>query len=246
MGHSSFLITTRDVKFVFDPCFSNNICFVNRDQPAVYDPIELHDVQVIVLSNANKNRFDIRSLKFFKQNTQMIVPSGMGESLKIEFDSRITEMADSAETSVGHNKIIAYQSLYTGFKNLFSSRINSLNYILKNTDMTLFYCSESKYEGVYFYDLGKKHNIDVAIIPIDHVCPDFLAGKRFMSMSKAIQTCLDLNAKVMIPCSYGAFNFSKRVYEEELEKLNTEIEKFGVRDRIKVLQPGEIYEYPQS
>ena len=240
MGHCTILIKTDTVNFILDPNFASKLFYLRRLDKPVLDTESFHDVNAILISNAHHHRLHPSSFKHFKQTAQMILPLGLGKFVNTYFNFRLTELKAGAQTTLADWKIIAIKSLHKGFRKCLFSRKKSLNYILKSQDKTIFYCSDTKYDGAYFFDIGKEYNIDLAILPIDHVGPDFLARKRYKSISNALQACQDLGAKKMLPYCFGSFNFSGRKAKSVLKKLKKETELTGIDERVHVLNPGEI------
>lgn len=239
LGHTTVQVQSQNVNFIFDPNFINKLCSLKRKDKPVILTEELHNINAILISNAHRNRLNLDSLKYFKQVSQIVLPMGVGKVFKNFFQFHFNELKAGAQTTIGDCEIHAIRSLHRGSRGLGFKYKNSLNYIIKMPHHKLFYCSDTKYEGAYFHKIGKEHKIDLAILPIDHVGPDLISRKRYMTASQALHAFRDLGAAKMIPNCYGAFNFSGRTAKKVLKGLNQEIEKHDLKDKVAVLQPGE-------
>jgi L-ascorbate metabolism protein UlaG (beta-lactamase superfamily) len=105
----------------------------------------------------------------------------------------------------------------------------------------ILYGTDSPY-GKHFAEIKNRFKIDVAILPIGHVAPDFWAGKRYLSVAEAIQAFVDLGADTLIPNAYGAFAWDASSHGRIRDQLNEEIFKQSLRERVRVLKPGETFE----
>ncbi|MBU0506861.1 MAG: MBL fold metallo-hydrolase [bacterium] len=239
LGHSSLMIHADNINFLFDPNFDVKLMKMKRlDEPKI-DQELLHEVQVILISNPHHHRLNLPSFKFLKQAAQLILPLGLSKIVNTYFHFRVTELKAGAQTEVGEIKIIGIKSLHKAFRNCSLIRKNALNYIIKTPTKTIFYCSDSPYDGSYFFDLGKEYNIDVAILPIDHVGLDIFAKNRYMTREQALQAMQDLGAKKMIPYCFGSFNFAGRKRENVLNLFKKDIEKASLEEKVIILEPGQ-------
>jgi L-ascorbate metabolism protein UlaG (beta-lactamase superfamily) len=238
IGHTTVLVSAKGLQLVFDPNFNKKIPMIKRQQEAVFNPLDLHKTQAIFYTNAHYHRLDLKSLKYFSLTSQIIIPIGISKIIKPSFPFHITELKEDAEMTMGESQVYAYKALYKA-KRALNHYSNCLNYVVKTPSLTFCYISDTRYEGLYFYDMGKKHAIDVAFLPIDHVGPDSTARSRYLDIPKALQAFLDLGAKKLVPVCYGAFNFSHRNHEKFKEKLLKEAEKLNIADKMCLLAPGE-------
>ena len=241
LGHTTVLINMDGILFIIDPNFSKKISLLKRldDNLINIDTDKLHQIQVILLTNAHRNRFDTGSFRFFKQTAQVILPLGSSKFLGKYYRFHKNELKAGAETKIGNCQIIALKSLHRGFRTCSALKTNSLNYMLKTPDQTIFYCSDTRYDGAYFYDIGREYNIDLAILPVDHVGIDALAKNRFMNTSQALQAFRDLNAKKMLPVAFGSFNFAQRKAAKVIENIKAEMLKQNLGDEVCILDRGE-------
>lgn len=238
LGHAGILIQSEQLKLVVDANFSSRIPFIRRVGAVAPVPFEsLQKVQAIFYTNAHHHRLDVPSLRCFKQTTQIFTPLEVASVIPSMFQFHRTEFKDGAEIEVGDIKVKAIKGLHRAFRKSGLRYPLSLNYLFKVAGKTVFYCSDTRYDGAYFYDLGQEHKIDLAILPIDHVGPDQLATNRYMDLHQALQAFQDLKAAQMLPVCYGAFNFSARSSEAFLENFRTEVNRLQLAERVLILEP---------
>ncbi|MBF0103779.1 MAG: MBL fold metallo-hydrolase [Deltaproteobacteria bacterium] len=239
LGHTTVWLKTSDISLVIDPNFDKKMFYLRRlDDPSI-NTEDLHKVNCVLLSNAHHHRMNLDALRYFKQTAQIILPMGLGRIISRFHRFPINELKNGAEMGIGSCQIIGLKPLHRGFRNCPLIPQNSLHYIIKLPTATVFYCSDTKYDGACFFDIGKNYNIDVAILPIDHLNPDFIAGKRYMTPAEAVQAFKDLGAKKMIPNAFGSFNYHGRTFEKISETLSQEMTKQGVTSEVCLLRPGE-------
>ncbi|HLD43975.1 MAG TPA: hypothetical protein VJC18_00965, partial [bacterium] len=135
--------------------------------------------------------------------------------------------------------VTGVKSLHRAYRSNVFVQKPALHYLLHLGDKTIFYCSDTSYDGSFFFDVGKDQKIDLAILPVDHISPDLVAKKRFMNTRNALQAIQDMGAPKMIPYAFGAFNFASRKADKIVAQLKKDAEQLNLLDRIHVLAPGE-------
>jgi len=228
LGHTTIYLNLDNVHLIIDPHFGRKLHFLKRKDQPIFNFEELHNVDAILISHLNKHRFDLSSFCYFKQSTQIILPLGRGKLLNKHFQFHVSELKGGAQTTIGNCEIHAIKTLNN----------KGINYIIKSNTLTIFYATDSKYDGAYFYDIGKKYNIDLAILPIAPVCPT-LFSKGNMNSKQALQAFQDLKAKKMVPNCFGSFSYSGHSTEKIIEAFQKEINQLDLLDQVQILRAGE-------
>jgi L-ascorbate metabolism protein UlaG (beta-lactamase superfamily) len=189
---------------------------------------------------------DIGSYKYLPLATQILMPKGTRSVLDRFIEFAYEDVVDGDEKTIGDLRVTAMMSPHRAQRWSGMRFILALNYIIQTPDnKVIFYGTDSPY-GPHFATFADRYKIDVAILPLDHVAPDFIAGKRYLDIPGALQAFSDLRATKMIPNAYGSFSFSGRRVESILEELRAEMFKRNLKDQVKVLQPGEAMNLEQS
>lgn len=241
LGHTGILIRGGATQLVIDPNFSHRVLFLKRCEPAVFDPAEIKKTDAILVSSAHLSRMDIHSYKYFPQKTRMILPAGTQGIVSRFLAFPMTQLKSDDQTTVEDLRITALASPHRAAR-LTSLRYGrSLNYLIETGKQLIFYGTDSPY-GKHFAEIGHRFKINLAILPIGHVAPDFWAGKRYMTPTQALQAFVDLGAETLIPNAYGAFAWDSSTPEHTRDSLNEEIFKQSLRGRVKPLKAGETLE----
>jgi L-ascorbate metabolism protein UlaG (beta-lactamase superfamily) len=89
-----------------------------------------------------------------------------------------------------------------------------------------------------FHEIGARHPIDVALLPIGSYRP--VSGRSVhMNPEEALAAFHDLRAKTMVPMHFGTFALTREPLDEPLQRLMLASSAAGVRHRICVQEPGE-------
>ena len=92
------------------------------------------------------------------------------------------------------------------------------------------------FEG--FKEIGQRHAIDVALLPIGAYDPP--TGRDVhMNPEEAVRAFIDLGAQRMVPMHYGTFRLSYEPLHEPPTRLLACAEKHGVAGRISVMTEGQ-------
>lgn len=104
---------------------------------------------------------------------------------------------------------------------------------------TVYFAGDSGYfRG--FSDIGRKFNIDVALMPIGAYDPEWFMSAQHVSPEEALQAFLDLGAKYFVPMHYGAFKLADDTPQEALERLEAARQAKGIpEERLFLLRHGE-------
>ena len=239
LGHTSILVATECTQLLFDPNLSRHVLCVKRLDDPYLNLDMLRSLSAIVISNAHHNRFDRTSFKYFPQSISIVVPKGLSSILSKFFHYPIKEVDVGESCQIGDITLTAEKALHRGFRLSGLRHTCALNYVISHENQKVLYTSDTRYEGSYFYELGKKYHFDAAILPIDHVTPSFLAGKRYLKPAQAAQALLDLNVQTLIPYAYGSFLLGKRDPQKSLKALQEQAKHLEMADRVKILAVGQ-------
>lgn len=266
IGHSSTLIQIYDKVFLFDPVFSDVISGVMlRKQKAAIDIDSLSRLDMILISHSHPDHLSISTLSDLDKrfpHAKLIFPKGDEEYMPdydFEFvrmrTGNLSKMNYTGETkTIDSVKITAVYTLHYGGRYWVDSftwqKPGCTGYIIEYKGITVFYAGDTAYNDKAYKTLGKKFNIDLALIPIGP-CRDCeeLDNYRHVTSLGALQIFEDLKAKYMIPVHYGALTYGRdpdyplTVLKELIEKKNNSLtagdDKVMYKDRIKILDEGE-------
>lgn len=248
IGHSTVLTQLDGLNIITDPIFSNRILWFSKRYVEPGIPFEkLPKIDAIVISHEHYDHFDKTTLKKFDKNISIIVSMGLKNKVADLGFQDIREIGWWEYTKIKSTKITAVPVKH------FLSHASS--YVIKGSK-TVYFAGDTGLNG-YFGEIGRKFNIDVALLPMGayrpylSFIPAFSSSMRKTHMSpEDIPVAQNqLKARVVVPIHWGVFKITAEPIEEPRQKMeeiikqqNLDSETSGEQSRtIKILAPGEIF-----
>lgn len=240
IGHSTVLIQLDGLNIITDPIFSNRILYFSKRYTEPGIPFEkLPKIDAIVISHEHYDHFDKATLKKFDKSIPIVVSIGLrSKAAGLGFQD-IREIGWWDSTKINSVKITAVPVKH------FLSHASS--YVIEGTK-TVYFASDTGLNS-YFEDIGRKFNIDAALLPMGayrpHLSfiPGLSASMRGVHMSPEDVPIAQnqLKAKVVVPIHWGVFKITAEPIEEPREKMEQIIKEQNLDSKIKILEPGEIF-----
>jgi len=240
LGHSSFLIQLDNKRFLLDPVFGN-IPFYKRQFKAPYTIKELGGVDYVLLSHIHYDHFDKSSIKsILSKKAEFILPLNMKYYIN-KIDKNIVSHSLNWYKSYAINhklKVSFVPSKHWGRRGLFDTN-KALwgGYVISSKKHTIYFAGDTAYDE-HFKTIGKKYNIDYALLPIGGYAPIKIMRENHLNPKEAYEAFKDLNAKVMIPMHYGTFKLSDEPINEPIKWLELLIKKS--ENKIYKMKVGEV------
>ena len=242
IGHSTVLIQLDGLNIITDPIFSTHILgFTKRHIEPGIPFKKLPKINAIIISHEHDDHFDKATLKKFDKNIPIVIPEGLKHDvMKLGFKD-IRGLKWWEKTEIGGLRITAAPAKH------FLSRIISC--VIEGTK-TVYFAGDAGLSD-YFGGIGKKFNIDVAMLPmgayrpfLSFVIPHFSKySEKVHIIPKDISMVQEwLKAKVVIPIHWDVFKISYSVdfVEKPGKKMKEIISKQNLDSKIKILEPGGI------
>jgi len=267
-GHSSTLVQMYDKVILFDPVFNNVISGVmTRKYEAAINLTNVKNIDMILISHAHMDHLSISTLDDLEENfskAKLIVPMGAEEFIPgYDYDIvRLYTGNSSKKNYVGQTyesngiKVTAVYALHYGGRFGLDSYAWNMpgctGFIVEYKDLVIFYAGDSLYEEFAYKELGKKFDIDLALLPVGP-CRDCEEDNSYTHMTSmgAFKVFDDLKADKMVPVHYGALEYSSDpdypadVLRELIAKRDGENNSGQsgetYKDRIKIIDEGELF-----
>lgn len=243
IGHATVLIQMGSSFFLTDPNFSNKIEWRrHRLHPPGLAGYQIPPLEAALVSQAGFAHLDIFSFKFFKSDVPVTVPKGLGKLVRHFLPHPVTELEPGGVHSFRNAELHALPILKKG------SRWNPFRYtaatayLLKSPEATVYFTGDTGF-GDHFRQAGEKFTTDVALLPVQTRFSPSSGPKSSLTPAKAVRAAKDLGAKYFIPIAWDAFCFGKKKPEEIISEIQAIAGKEGMAERLKVLQPGESFEF---
>jgi L-ascorbate metabolism protein UlaG (beta-lactamase superfamily) len=246
VGHATVLIQMGSFNFLTDPNFSNKVGWRQpRLRPPGLTGYQLPPLEAILVSQANPAHLDLFSFKYFKTNTPVVVPKGLGKLIRRFLPHPVTELEPSGVHPLPQAKLHALPILKK------SSRANPFRYnaatayLLESPEATIYFAGDTGF-GDHFSRVGKEFAIDLALLPVQTRNSPTSGPRSSLTPAKAVRAAKDLGAKHWIPIAWDAFSFGKKKPEEIISEIQAIAKKENQLDHLKILQPGESFVNPAS
>lgn len=236
IGHSTFLLQMGGLNIVTDPVWASSMAFEKRLSKPGIAVEDMPPVDIILLSHSHYDHLHLKSLRQLAgKDTLLIVPAGLG--VKMQRKGFIcTEELNWWETlETGKVQITFVPAQHWTRRTLTdTNRSHWGGFVLEhrkdesaNIDETIYFAGDSGYfRG--FKEIGKRFDIDVALLPIGAYEPEWFMSAQHICPEEAIQVFLDLEAKVMIPMHYGTFKLADDTPREAMDRLLAERDQRGI------------------
>ncbi|MBD2847838.1 hypothetical protein IDH44_21805 [Paenibacillus sp. IB182496] len=109
------------------------------------------------------------------------------------------------------------------------------------TAPTLYFAGDSGYfQG--FREIGRRHKIDVALMPIGAYEPEYFMSPQHVTPEQALQAFLDTGATWFVPMHYGSFKLADDTPREALDRLESGRRAHAIEEtRVVILPHGETW-----
>ncbi|MEM9016113.1 MAG: MBL fold metallo-hydrolase [Verrucomicrobiota bacterium] len=236
IGHASFLVRTPNFNALIDPVWAKWMGPLKRHRDPGIDIEHLPPIDLVLITHAHFDHLCRMTLKRIVDGTQtVIVPRGVGSVVKRLDTDRVEEMSDWDTFSFRGSDIHFTPAHHWGARYIHDTQKGFGGYVIKTPGHSVYHSGDSAYfDG--FTEIGEKHNIDTALLPIGaYDCP---SGREVhMNPEEAVQAFLDLQAGRMIPMHHATFPISNEHPEEPMLRLREAISSHAIEDQ--VVAPGE-------
>ena len=235
-GHSTFLLNIQGKIVLIDPVFSDYASpiplFVKRFQKTPLSLEEMPKIDYIVISHDHYDHLDIKSIKYFKQDsqTQFLVPLGVNSHLEgwgvnpkqihifDWWDAKTLDGIDFIATPAQH---FSGRSFNDKNKTLWAS------WILKTEKENLFYSGDTGYD-IHFKEIGDKYGpFDLAFIENGQYNKSW--EEVHLLPEQGVKAFEELNAKAFFPVHWGGFKLSYHSWFEPIENVYSSSKSEGFR-----------------
>lgn len=245
LGHSTLLLDVDGKRFLTDPLWYRRASPFRYLGPKRFFPNplpfdQLPHIDAVLLSHDHYDHLDKHTvIALTKQKIPVITMLGVGKrllewgvspALVMELDWWQTiELDENFVITAAPARHFSGRWLGDRFKTLWGS------FAIKGPQHNVYFGADSGYfKG--FVDIGKKLGpFDLALLEIGAYNQEWEAIH--MGPEKAVQTAMDLGAKLLLPIHWATFNLAFHNWHEPVERLIAEAENKGVS--LVLPRPGE-------
>lgn len=241
IGHATVLINFFGIQILTDPVLFPRIGIrlpgftigPKRLTAAALTFDELPKIDIVLLSHAHFDHFDLRTLRRFDRNTRVITAPRTRDLLRWTKLHDITELrwneGKSIETSAGEIEIVAFPVNHWGARRQRDTYRGYNGYLLERHDRRILFSGDTAFTNS-FAELRKHGPVDLAIMSIGAYNPWI---RSHATPEQAIEMANAAGAQFIMPVHHQAFRLSFEPFREPIERfeaaLGTQPERIALR-----------------
>jgi L-ascorbate metabolism protein UlaG (beta-lactamase superfamily) len=241
IGHSTFLIQMAGLNIVTDPVWARRMAFQKRLVPPGIELSDMPSVDVVLISHAHYDHLHVASLRKLRGPKKMIVPAGLRKKLMLRGFLQSQELHWWEDTTFHSVKFSFVPAQHWTRRNPWDMNTSHWGGWVLQIDHgpTIYFAGDSGYfRG--FSEIGRRFDIDVALLPIGAYDPEWFMASQHVSPEEALQAFLDVKAKYFVPMHYGAFKLSDDTPVQALQRLEAARARLGIpEEKLLMLRHGE-------
>jgi L-ascorbate metabolism protein UlaG (beta-lactamase superfamily) len=251
LGHSTVFLNYLGVRVLTDPVFSERVGpgippFIlgpKRYVAPALSPKEVPTPDVIVLSHAHFDHFDVWSLRKFARKTPIVTARGTGDLLRCHRFKNVHELdwGDSVtiETRAGPIRITGLEVAHWGARMVRDDHRGYNGYLLERGGHAVCFAGDTAYTPA-FARLNNPHRpLDLMLMPIGAYDPWIRAH---CSPEQAAAMAREAGARTFVPIHHETFKLSAEAMDEPAARLRAAFA--DEPHRLLAVRVGETFRVP--
>ena len=245
LGQSGFLLQWQGKHVLFDPYLSDSLTkkYAHTDKPhvrmteRVVAPEQLNFIDVVTSSHNHTDHLDAETLiPLLRANPKMelVIPEANREFVvdRLKIPIELPRGLEAGRfTSVDPFKIHAIPAAHEKLEKDANGRHKFLGYVVEFGYRFVYHSGDTVlYDGMV--EWLRRWPIDVALLPINGRLPERRVDGNLWGR-EAAQLAKDIDARLVIPCHYGLFEFNTATPDEFVTGCR------HLNQPHRVLRPGE-------
>lgn len=251
LGHSTVLLNFLGLSVITDPIFFARVGpgvgpFVlgpKRYLRAALKPREIPAPDLIVLSHAHFDHFDVRSLKQFSRDTPIVTATATGDLLRRLGFKSIYELAWDQTVSIATRgapvRITALQVAHWGARMLRDAHRGYNGYLLERGGHAVCFAGDTAYTTAFARLKNPARPIDLMIMPIGAYDPWI---RNHCSPEQAAAMANQAGARFFVPIHHETFKLSSEPMDEPAARIRAAFA--GEPHRLLAVRVGETFQVP--
>ncbi len=236
VGHATTLLESAGFRVLTDPFLRGRLGPLSRHGP-VPDLDSLRDLDVVVISHAHPDHFDLGSLGAIPGRPLVVVPRGLGARARRAVRGEVVELVEGEQIRIGAHTITAVPARHWATPG--GPPVKPLGYLLDIGPSIYFAGDTGRFPAMR--DLAG--SVDVALLPVwtwgPHLGPGHLGPR------SAAEVLLDIQPRIALPIHWGTLYPTQlhRLWRAPLhepgDRFATHAARFAPDVDVRVLRPGD-------
>lgn len=246
VGHSTFLIQTREQNFLTDPIWSERASPVSfagprrAREPAVALE-DLPDISAILLSHNHYDHCDLPTLRALEERFHPLVVTPLGNRAFLESAGmrRVLELDWWQQSTLASVTLTPAQH-FASRHMLDRNRALWGGFLIEAASARVLFAGDSGY-GPHFKEIGARLGpVDLAMIPIGAYQPRWFMQDIHMNPAEAVEAHLDVGSRRSIAMHFGTIQLTPEGIDEPVVALAEALRARGVpSERFRAPDFGE-------
>ena len=237
LGHASVLLDLPGLRLVTDPFLRTRLGPLRRHGPLPL-PGAIGPIGFVLISHGHPDHFDRRSLRMLAGDPLVIVPRGMGRTVR-QLGLRAREVVVGERVSIAPSWTVtavpARHWVWLG-----APRAAAIGYLIEGPGATGIYFAgdTARFDGMR--ELADR--VDIALLPVGSWGPHLTPGH--LSPRSAAEVARDVRARVAVPIHWGTLYppLFERIFGNRLTEPAAEFVRWAAKLApdldVRALQPG--------
>jgi L-ascorbate metabolism protein UlaG (beta-lactamase superfamily) len=250
LGHSTVLLNFFGVKILTDPALFPRIGirlpFITLGPKRLTAPAltvhELPKIDLILLSHAHFDHFDLRTLHQFGATTKVVTAPRTKELLRWTRLREVTELRWGEKTSitnsVGRVDVVAFRVKHWGARVQRDTHRGYNGYVVERNGRRIVFAGDTAFTGS-FAELRSFGPIDLMVVSIGCYNPWI---RSHCNPEQAVQMANDAGAQFIVPVHHQTFRLSLEPFREPIERFEAALDE--TPERITLREIGETFVLP--
>lgn len=251
LGHSTVLMNFLGVRVLTDPVFSTRVGLgfqplvlgpKRKLRPALR-PREFAAPDVILLSHAHFDHFDVASLRKFSRDTPIVTARNTGDLLRTWRFREIHELDWGEEvtlsTRAGRLRVVAIEVAHWGARLLRDAHRGYNGYLLERAGVTACFAGDTAYTRAFAQLNNPRRPLDLMLMPIGAYNPWIHSH---CSPEQAVAMANQAGARYFVPIHHQTFKLGYEPIDEPARRLRAALA--GQPERLLAVSVGETFQVP--
>jgi len=242
LGHSTVFLNFLGVRVLTDPVFSNRVGPKRYLAPALA-PREVPTPDVIVLSHAHFDHFDVWSLRKFSRHTPIVTAKATGDLLHCHGFRNVHELdwgqSVTIETRTGPIRFTGLEVAHRGARMMRDDHRGYNGYLLERGGHAVCFAGDTAFTPVFSRLNDPRRPLDLMLMPIGAYDPWIRAH---CSPEQAATMARAAGARAFVPIHHETFKLSAEAMDEPAARLRAAFA--DEPHRLLAVSVGETFRVP--